>query len=209
MADVDDFYNNIGYGGIAVSKIALKLKDEFDRVVAPTVHETPKAEKANPSDSRAVSAKSQSVIIDSVSGCEVKFAKCCNPLPGDSIIGFITKGFGVSVHKYDCSNAQNGLKRPEEKDRWVVASWSEKAERQDYGAFEAMLNIYSAYSPKMIADVTVCLSDMRVAVTSVQTHENGSNMILTVGLKCSNIVHLRNIIAGLKKLPNVHDVARI
>ncbi len=209
MADVDDFYNNIGYGGITISKISIKLKDEFDRVVAPPVSETPKTDKVNTSDSRTVSAKSQSVIIDSVSGCEVKFAKCCNPLPGDSIIGFITKGFGVSVHKYDCSNAQNGLKRAEEKDRWVVASWSEKAERQDYGAFEAMLNIYSAYSPKMIADVTVCLSDMRVAVTSVQTHENGSNMILTVGLKCSNIVHLRNIIAGLKKLPNVHDVARI
>lgn len=208
LADVDDFYNNIGYGVIAVSKISTKLKDEFDRIVAPAVPETPKPEKEHISDGRFKVNKAQSVIVDSVSGCEVKFAKCCNPLPGDSIIGFITKGFGVSIHKYDCPNAQNGLKRPDEKDRWVVASWSEKAEKQEYGAFEAVLNIYAAYSPKMIADVTVCLSDMRVAVTSIQTRENGDDMILTVGLKCSNIDHLKNIIGGLKKLKNVRDVER-
>ena len=208
LADVDDFYNNIGYGGIAVSKISAKLKDEFDRIVAPAVTEAPKTEKEHISDGRLRVNKAQSVIVDSVAGCEVKFAKCCNPLPGDSIIGFITKGFGVSIHKYDCPNAQNGLKRPDEKDRWVVASWSEKAEKQEYGAFEAVLNIYSAYSPKMVADVTVCLSDMRVAVTSIQTRENGDDMILTVGLKCSNIDHLKNIIGGLKKLKNVRDVER-
>lgn len=208
LPDADDFYNNIGYGGIAVSKVAAKLKDEFDRVVAPHAPEAPKIEKETAPAPRTAVTKAQSVVIDSVSGCEVKFAKCCNPLPGDSIIGFITKGFGVSIHKYDCPNAQNGMKKPLEKDRWVVAGWSEKAEKQDYGAFEAVLNIYSAYSPKMIADVTVCLSDMRVAVTSIQTKENGSDMILSVGLKCSNIDHLKNIISGLKRLKNVRDVAR-
>lgn len=208
LTDVDDFYNNIGYGGLAVSKIAAKLKDEFDRVVAPQPSELAKPEKEHVSDGRTTVNKAQSVIIDSVSGCEVKFAKCCNPVPGDSIIGFITKGFGVSIHKYDCENAQAGLKKPEEKDRWVVASWSEKASKQEYGTFEAVLNIYSAYSPKMIADVTVALSDMRVAVTSVQTRVNGSDMILIVSLKCSNIEHLRNIISALKKLKDVRDVAR-
>ncbi len=209
LPDADDFYNNIGYGGIAVSKIAAKLKDEFDRVVSPHAPEAPKIEKETAPAPRTTVTKAQSVVIDSVSGCEVKFAKCCNPLPGDSIIGFITKGFGVSIHKYDCPNAQNGMKKPLEKDRWVVAGWSEKAEKQDYGAFEAVLNIYSAYSPKMIADVTVCLSDMRVAVTSILTKENGADMILSVGLKCSNIDHLKNIISGLKRLKNVRDVARV
>lgn len=207
LTDVDDFYNNIGYGGIAVSKISAKLKDEFDRVGSPS-QDAIKPDKDIQTSARSSVSKAQAVIVDSVSGCEVKFAKCCNPLPGDSIIGFITKGFGVSIHKYDCPNAQNGMRKPEEKDRWVVASWSEKAEKQEYGAFEAVLNIYAAYSPKMIADVTVCLSDMRVAVTSVQTKENGADMILTVGLKCSNIDHMKNIIGGLKKLKNVRDVAR-
>ena len=60
--------------------------------------------------------RSQSVILDGLEGCDVKFAKCCNPLPGDPIIGFITKGFGVSIHKYDCPNAVAGLRKPEDND---------------------------------------------------------------------------------------------
>ncbi|MEG1743460.1 MAG: bifunctional (p)ppGpp synthetase/guanosine-3',5'-bis(diphosphate) 3'-pyrophosphohydrolase, partial [Clostridia bacterium] len=96
--DVNDLYNNIGYGGLSMSKIAQKLKDEFDRVVHPLSPDELLAksqEKQHSYDRTKTVSKSQSVVIDSVAGCEVKFAKCCNPLPGDSIIGFITKGYGV------------------------------------------------------------------------------------------------------------------
>jgi len=211
MADADDMYNNIGYGGLAISKISTKLRDEFDRVVNPLTPEEAlqKAqEQQKKLERRPPVPKSQSVIIDSVKGCDVKFAKCCNPLPGDSIIGFITKGYGISVHKYDCENVVTGLKRPEDKDRWVVASWAESVEKHEYGDFEASLNIYASYSQKLIADVTMALSDMKVAIVALQAKENGDDMILRVVLKCSNIEHLKNIIKNMKKLHSVRDVTR-
>lgn len=211
MADTEDLYNNIGYGGLSVSKIASKLRDEFERVVNPITPEDTlqKAQEVQKKlERKTVIPKAQSVIIDSVKGCAVKFAKCCNPLPGDAIIGFITKGFGISIHKYDCENVVAGLKRPEDKDRWVVASWAESVEKQQFGDFEASLNIYASYSQKLIADVTLALSDMKVAIVSIKARENGDDMILQVVLKCSNIEHLKNIIKNMKKLSGVRDVAR-
>ena len=212
MADADDLYNNIGYGGIAISRISAKLRDEFDRVVNPVTAEELAAKQqekqAKIAQRRAGGDKSQSVIIDSVSGCEVKFAKCCNPLPGDSIIGFITKGYGVSIHKYDCENVVAGLKRPEDKDRWVVASWAEAVEKQEFGDFEAGINVYAVYSQRIIADITVALSDLKVALVSLTTRENGDDMILHLVVKCSNIEHLHNILKSLKRIQGVRDVTR-
>jgi len=211
ISDVEDMYNNIGYGGLSVSKIAVKLREEFMRIVAPQAEITiaPAEQPAKPSryekDSRS---NAESVIVDSVEGCSVKFAKCCNPLPGDNIIGYITRGYGVSIHKYDCHNAQAGLNNPNDKDRWVVASWSEKIIRQNTGGFSAALSIIAVYSPNIIADITLALHDMKVAVTSMSTRENNGEMILTVGVKCSGVDHLRNIIAGLHRVKDVHEVTR-
>ena len=149
-----------------------------------------------------------SVIVDSVEGCTVKFAKCCNPLPGDNIIGYITRGYGVSIHKYDCINAQNGLSNPNDKDRWVVASWSEKINRQSVGSFEAALTIIAVYSAHLIADITLALTDMKVAVTAIATRENAGEMIISVGIKCSGVDHLKNIISGLHRIKGVREVSR-
>lgn len=212
MTDSDDLYNNIGYGGIAIGKLSAKFKDEFDRVVNPVSPEEAAqkaAEKLAHKAERHPSAdKSQSVIIDSVSGCEVKFAKCCNPVPGDSIIGFITKGYGVSIHKYDCENVASGLKHSEDKDRWVVASWAEDVGKREFGDFEASVNVYAAYSQHIVADITVSLSDLKVALNSLSIRENGDDVIIHLVLKCSNIDHLKNIIRSLKKIEGVRDVAR-
>lgn len=206
LPTADDLYNNIGYGGISVSKLAAKFKDEFDRTVSPLTPEEPKQERRR--DKRDEKLE-HSVIIDSVSGCQAKFAKCCNPLPGDSIIGFITRGYGVSIHRYDCPNAMQGLKDPHEKDRWVVASWTPKALDRAFGSeFEAALSIYVDYKPSILADITVALTDMKVAVTSVSVKENdGSGMIVAV-VRSSGVEHLRGVMNGLKRVDGVRDVVR-
>ena len=208
LPDPEDLYNNIGYGGLSISKIAAKLKDEFTRVVCPPEPEEETSAPEKPAAPRGRITNSQSVIIDSVSGCEVKFAKCCNPLPGDSIIGFITKGYGVSIHKYDCPNAQAGLQKPEDKDRWVVASWSTQVEKREVGKFDAVLNVYAEYSSALFADVSVQLKNMSVDVVSMSARENIGNCLLTVVIKCSSIDHLHSIMAQLRKVPNVRDVTR-
>ncbi len=210
LPDVDDLFNNIGYGGLSVSKIAVKLREEFMRVVAP-MPDTPAPEipdSRNYRYERENRSNEGSVIIDSVEGCTVKFAKCCNPLPGDNIIGYITRGYGVSIHKYDCPNAVAGLSHPADKDRWIVASWSEKVERRNFGSFEATLNIYTEYSITIIADITLALTDMKVAVVSMTTRENEGEMVISVGIKCSGVDHLKNIVGGLKRIRSVREVTR-
>ena len=212
LPDVEDLYNNIGYGGLSVSKIAVKLREEFMRVVAPQAELAAQAAPAPAAGAKRYDASARSnagsVIVDSVEGCTVKFARCCNPLPGDNIIGYITRGYGVSIHKYDCPNAQAGLSRPEDKDRWVVASWSEKVARQEYGSFEAVVSVFADYSPHIIADVTLAMNDMKVAVVSVSTRENEGEILITLGIRCSGIEHLKNIISGLHKIKGVRDVIR-
>ena len=212
LPDVDTLYNNIGYGGLSVSKIATKLREEFMRVVAPQQPEPAPIVQPEPSKpsryERSAKTNAESVIVDSVEGCTVKFAKCCNPLPGDNIIGYITRGYGVSIHKYDCPNAKAGLSRDEDKDRWVVASWSEKLGRQSFGSFEAMLNVFAVYSPHIIADITIALNDMKVAVTSISTRENEGDMLISVGIKCSGVDHIRNIKSNLHRIKGVREVTR-
>ena len=211
LPDVDDLFNNIGYGGLSVSKIAVKLREEFMRVVAPQTETAPVPITEQPKSSRYEKnsrSNAESVIVDSVEGCTVKFAKCCNPLPGDSIIGYITRGYGVSIHKYDCPNAQSGLSNPNDKDRWVVASWSEKIGRQTIGSFEAVFSIIAEYSTHLIADITLALTDMKVAVTSISTRENAGEIMISVGIKCSGVEHLKNIISNLHRIKGVREVSR-
>jgi GTP pyrophosphokinase len=211
LPDVDDLYNNIGYGGLSVSKIAVKLREEFMRIVAPQAEATAPVIPIETNTSRyekSARGNADSVIVDSVEGCTVKFAKCCNPLPGDSIIGYITRGYGVSIHKYDCPNAQSGLSNPNDKDRWVVASWSEKLNRHTTGSFEAVLSIIAEYTPHLIADITLALTDMKVAITSLATRENAGEMITSVGIKCSGVDHLKNIISNLHRIKGVREVSR-
>ena len=216
FGSLDELYAAIGYGGMSAQKAVVRVKDEMTRLDRLHAEQSAAAqEPIHPSTSnpptvpiRGGKTSQSGIIVEGIDNCLVKFAKCCNPLPGDPIIGFITKGFGVSIHKYDCPNAVAGLRKPEDKDRWIVASWAQKPDRQYYGNFEAVLHIYAKYSPKIIADVTVCLADLKVALNSVTTRENGDSMLLIVGLKCSSIEHLKNIIGSLKKLPDVRDVTR-
>ncbi|MBE6672883.1 MAG: bifunctional (p)ppGpp synthetase/guanosine-3',5'-bis(diphosphate) 3'-pyrophosphohydrolase [Ruminococcaceae bacterium] len=207
---VDDLYNMIGYGGLSVAKISIKLHDEFERVVKPDVQPAPlelEDIKVKPRTGHSGSG----VIIDGQDGCAVKFAKCCNPLPGDKIIGFVTKGYGVSVHKRECPNVTSILDDPAYDGRFMTAHWDEEtmnsiAARQTY---EAYIQIRAENSLKLLADITAALADMRVALHSINTQNKPDNLIvinLVVG--CKNIEHYHSIVARLKSVPNVEDVVR-
>ncbi|MCH5182888.1 MAG: bifunctional (p)ppGpp synthetase/guanosine-3',5'-bis(diphosphate) 3'-pyrophosphohydrolase [Oscillospiraceae bacterium] len=211
-AEGDDLYNSIGFGGMEIVKLGTKLREEFNRLVVPEQEPKAKAPALKTENSeredRKARKSSESVIVDNVEGCAVKFAKCCSPLPGDRIIGFITKGYGISIHKYDCINVQNGLKRPEDRDRWVTASWTIRAEKRAFGGFEAYLNVYATYTPSVIAEISIALRDMKVEITSFSTKENDDVIIMTVGVRCNDTDHLASIIGSLKKLQAVRDVTR-
>ena len=206
----DDVYNTIGYGGLPMSKIASKLHDEFERLVrpepeAPVITDVEHVQLAK----APKTGKGSGVIVDGEAGCLVKFAKCCNPLPGDSIVGFITKGYGISVHKRDCPNAVAGLNNPESADRWIDAMWEYRAEQNTSDIYEANIVITAYDSIMLIADITAALAEMRVALLQINSQKKGENSVL-INLKvgCKNIDHFNSIVSKLRSVRDVDEVKR-
>ena len=207
FATADDLYNTIGYGGLPISKVRNKIVDEVAKMVAPIEPPSVVTEE-NMVTAKPRKIKSNSgIIVDGESGCSVKFAKCCNPLPGDSVIGFITKGYGISIHKCDCPNVINGRNNPEYAERWVSATWDVDSDSKR-SLFEANLQIKVDDRIGMLADISVALADMRVDILqiNVQTSSGGSLVTLKVG--CKNTDHYNSIVSRLRSIPGVYDVSR-
>ncbi len=209
IQEPDDLYNTIGYGGLSVSRIANRLRDEFDRVVKVDAPVAPMEVSQVKTVDKPRNLKNNSgIIVDGESGCLVKFAKCCNPLPGDDIIGFITKGYGISIHKRDCPNALAGRAAPENADRWVSAGW-ERDFVVSGELYEAMIQIIADSSITLIADVTGALADMKVSIMSINSQKRPDDtqaISLTVG--CKNVAHFRSIVSRLQGIPAVRTVVR-
>ncbi|MBR6514000.1 MAG: bifunctional (p)ppGpp synthetase/guanosine-3',5'-bis(diphosphate) 3'-pyrophosphohydrolase [Clostridia bacterium] len=213
IQSVESLYNTIGYGGISMNKVASKLRDEFERIVKPVASEPVQVdiEALNRQAAPRKTSKSGGVIIDGVDGCMVKFAKCCNPLPGDDLIGFITKGYGVSVHKRDCPNVIANMQKPEYEGRWVSAYWEQGASLMGTSSqyFEAMLRIYAKDNIGLLALITVALADMRVNLVSVSTQKcAGDDIIINLTVNAKNLEHVNSIVSRLKSIDNIEDVTR-
>ncbi len=207
----DDFYNTLGYGGITISKVSLKLKEEFDRTVKVLEPETPKVPLTaeNVKTVKPKNLKSNSgIIVDGADGCLVKFARCCNPLPGDDIIGFITKGYGISIHKTDCPNVIMGMSNTENADRWLEAHWESDESGGAGDLYEAQLKIYVYNRIGILADISVALSEMKVFILQINTVDTGENSIINIKVSCKNVSHYHSIVSKLKSLEGVIDVTR-
>ena len=194
---VEEMYAAIGYGGLQISRMLPKLKEEYTKLQA--TEPKPVAVELKRMHS------SDGVIVEGIDNCPIKFAKCCSPLPGDEIIGFVTRGFGVSIHKKDCANARESMRHPENADRWVRAYWDE-AEKENY---KATLDIICMDRPNLVSDVALALGDMRVPIYSLMARaaEQGrARMSVTVGI--TNTEHLNSVVARLKKIKDVVSVTR-
>jgi len=194
---VDELYAAIGYGGLQISRMLPKLKEEYTKLQATEPKPvTVELKRMHSSDG---------VIVEGIDNCPIKFAKCCSPLPGDEIIGFVTRGFGVSIHKRDCANARESMRHPENADRWVRAYWDE-AEKENY---KATLDIVCMDRANLVSDVALALGDMRVPIYSLTARaaEQGrARMGVTVGI--TNTEHLNSVVARLKKIKDVVSVTR-
>ena len=196
---VEELYAAIGYGGLQMARILPKLKDEYNRLKATMAEPKPVTV-----DIKAPHA-SGGVVVEGIDNCPVKFAKCCSPLPGDEIIGFVTRGFGVSIHKKDCANVRESLRHPENRARWVNAYWADDV-REDY---KATLELVCMDRANLVSDVALALGDMRVPIYSLDARaaEQGrARMTVTVGI--NNTEHLNNVVARLRKVKDVMSVTR-
>ena len=204
MTDPDDLFNTIGYGGITVQKISAKLRDEFDRVVKPEEEELPQTAEQVVTQKRKKS--SGGVVIDGVEGLAVKFAKCCNPLPGDPVIGFVTKGYGISIHKQDCPNVISGLNNPAYANRWLNARWEAAVSASN--EFEAQIRIVAQPDIRLIADITMALADMKVSLLGIATRNRDDCTIVELSVTCKNLDHFKSIMSRLRSVPKVESVSR-
>ena len=150
------------------------------------------------------------MVVDGEVGCSVKFAKCCNPLPGDDIIGFITKGYGISVHKRDCPNVKQGMRDLEHANRWLPVEWEESAVGdQGGGVYEALVRIIADNTISLIANITSTLADMRVSILQINSQTRADNtIVIDVKVGCKNIDHYNSIVSRLTSLKDVKNVTR-
>ncbi len=202
LNSADEMYAALGYGGLQISRLMGKIKDEYaklkagDEKAANLLADIP-LKKYKGSDV---------VVVEGIDNCPVKFAKCCSPLPGDEIVGFITRGFGVSIHKKDCQNAQVSMTDPENKGRWVRAYW-EDTKQENY---KATLELTAMDRSGLVGDVAMALTDLRVPVyaMSARAVDNGrASMSLTIGIASTE--HLNSVLAKLRRVKDVVSVMRV
>ena len=203
FANWDDMYAAIGYGGLTATKAVGRIRDDITKALKA---QTAEKEAYNPlrmrPDSEAVLRNRHAVngvIVEDIDSCMIKFAKCCTPVPGDAIAGFITKGFGVSVHRADCPNAAN-RDDPRQASRWVRVRWATQEEQP----FETTLELDCITRDGLLLDVATVMTAARVRVKELVGKDlPGGRSMFTVRFEVKNVAELETI---RKKLLNIRDV---
>lgn len=199
---VDDFFAAIGYGGVQLSKVIQRLKSEYNRKYG----EKPSADSFENKHVSKSNKNNSGVVVDGIDDCVVKFAQCCNPLPGDDIIGFITRGHGVSVHKRDCINYISQKDDEEAAARWISVKWKNTA---DSGYFRTTLDIIAVDRIGLLADVSSALAMINIYIHESSSRElKNGNAILTVTLSVAGMEQLNTVISRIQKIKNVISVER-
>ena len=199
----DDMFAAIGYGGLTAAKAVGRIRDDINKALKQqTAEKLPQSPLRFRPDSEAVIQNRHAVngvIVEDIDSCMIKFAKCCTPVPGDPIVGFITKGFGVSIHRADCPNAQS-REDPRQAARWVRVRWATQEEQP----FETTLELDCITRDGLILDVAMVLSTARVRVKEMSGKDlPGGRSAITIRFEVKNVAELESV---RTKLLNIRDV---
>ncbi|MCI7085452.1 MAG: bifunctional (p)ppGpp synthetase/guanosine-3',5'-bis(diphosphate) 3'-pyrophosphohydrolase [bacterium] len=198
---MDDFYAAIGYGGIQLWKMMPRIKEEYQKIYAKDIEKIIPVSQAPKKRSKANSG----VIIEGVDDVLVKFSQCCNPLPGDDIIGYITRGYGVSIHSRNCTNVPKDINNCEEPERWINAYWEDDIKE----TFRSTLEILANDRTGFLADVTIQLSNMHIFIHSLNSREVGDGKaLITATIDVNGINHLKGVISKLSDISGIISITR-
>lgn len=202
-SSVEDFYASIGYGGILLSKIISHLKDKYQKLYASS----PADENEKPVSLIKPTSSKNTIILDKIDDCVVKFAQCCNPLPGDEIVGFITRGHGISVHTTSCTNykAVLGRNNPEELERWCDIQWSEESN----GALQTSIEVIATDRVGLVYDISSVLMESRIPIihSSSRNLKNG-NALFEATITIASTEQLKNLFDKIRRIKDVISVER-
>ena len=215
---LDELYASIGYGGTTAVKAVSKIQDELLRLGRLKAEKAAAAGKAL-EDSVIVPGSAQSaptgpvrprhsdsgIIVEGLGNCMVKFAKCCTPVPGDPVIGFITRGYGVSVHRKDCPNVALSQSKPEEADRWINIAWAEDS----LPTYKTALELSAKDRSGLTLDLAMALSSAQVKVSSLSARSlPDGHAAVNLVVEVKDLKELNGVINKLNNIQGVYYVAR-
>ena len=202
LLNVDDLYSTIGFGGISSGQVLHKLMD-YQRRDDKQAELVQKLQHAETEEEARSHVPVNGIIVKGDPGMAVRFGNCCNPLPGDPIIGYITRGRGVSVHRADCTNAANLMT---ESDRIIDVSWAINAR----SSFNASVQITADDKPGTITEISATLAGMNISIQAMSGHPDATGAyIIEMTFAVTNTEQLNVIIKNLNKLKCVREVFRM
>ena len=208
---LDDLYAAIGYGGITATRAVNRMNDELIRnqksaekkTVIDKVNEA--AERRNQQESHHRSKPVHGVLVSGLDNCLLKFSRCCTPVPGDEIVGYITRGQGVSVHRKDCSNYLKHIHNSEEDGRWIDVTWAEEI----VDTYNTTITVIAKERQGVVLDVATVLNALNSKVRSMNARDTGDGLSLViVSLEVRGLEELQTIINRLTGIRGVTQVSR-
>jgi len=202
LHSIDDMYAAVGYGGITSHQIITRLVEEHKKLKKLEIKEEPIIKQGN-KDEKGPLLSTQGIVVKGVSNVLVRFSRCCNPVPGDDIIGYITRGRGVSIHRKDCSNLTDSSVEPE---RFVDVDW----EPSSKSSYHAEIQIIAADRNGLLFDITNLISEMKIVVTAINARTNrNKTAVVNLIVEITDTEQLEKIIRQFKKLPEIVEVFRV
>ncbi|MGN0453027.1 MAG: RelA/SpoT family protein, partial [Ruminococcus sp.] len=200
--NLQDFYAAIGYGGIQLWKVMPRIKELYTKLYVKPNEEPTVTTVSEQSVKQKISS---GVCVEDIDDVLVKFSRCCNPLPGDDIIGFITRGYGVSIHKRDCTNVPQDISTAEEPERWINAYWK----NTQHEIFQSTLTIIGNDRRGFLADVSNQLSAMHIMIRNLNCRDLPERKaIINATIEVNGLEHLSSIIARLKGVEGIISIER-
>ena len=209
VTSLDDMYAAIGYGGITCTRAVNRFKDEIARAArAQAQSQKSELERINEAVERHSAQQTkavQGVLVEGMDNCLIKFSRCCTPVPGDPIVGFITRGQGVSIHRADCPNYLNSLCKREQEGRWLNVSWADKT----IGLYTTTLRILARDRNGLILDIAAVLNALNAKVRSLNARSlPEGNALVYVTTEVPDLASLRLIMARIRTLGGVREIDR-
>ena len=205
----EDLYAAIGYGGLTAVRAANRMKDELARsarsekkTALDKVSEA--AERREQQAARREGKAVHGVLVAGLDNCLVKFSRCCTPVPGDEIVGFITRGQGVSIHRQDCQNYLNRVRSPQEDGRWLQVSWAS----QISDSYTTSLVLLAKDRSGLVMDIATVLNSLNAKVRTLSARDTAGQATTHVTLEVRSLAELHTIMNRLAAIPGVSEVKR-
>ena len=200
---IDDLYASVGYGGLTAQKVVLRLNEEYQRLKKEKGEG--KEEIAPRHSEKKRKTNNSGVEVIGIDNCLVRLSGCCNPVPGDDIVGFITKGRGVSVHRADCANMQPSALSADDRLRFIPVEWSNNQK----AVYVATLTVETEDKPGMMMAVTAVLNDMKINCVSIEARVTKNKVgIMNLGLEISDSADVKKAANKIRQIPGVISVSR-